>query len=275
MPPPPRSPEPSGPRALAEIRAAGTAAGRARLGCCSLEGTRLFERALRARARIPLAVTTAAVRSDETPRVRALLEALEASGCVLHVLPDEDLHSLTQGRGTGDLVGLAELPSARSLADLQGEPHRGPPFYLGCVGVDDPGNLGALARTAHASGAQALLAVRCCDAFHPRAVRTSMGSLFRLPVLTWSTLATALTDLRAVGVRSAGAVSSDGVALDGFAFGDHPWAVFLGSEAFGLSADDRGALDATVSIPMPPGVDSFSVNAAAAVLLWELRRGDG
>ncbi|MFT4647845.1 MAG: tRNA G18 (ribose-2'-O)-methylase SpoU [Glaciecola sp.] len=56
------------------------------------------------------------------------------------------------------------------------------------MGLDDPGHVGALVRTAHASGAAALVAVDCTDPFYRRAVRTSMGGIFRLPVLEFSEL---------------------------------------------------------------------------------------
>lgn len=262
-----------GRRVVAEIRATATRAGRAKLGACSLEGTRLFERALRAGARIRAAVSTAEYLDSEAPRVRAVIGELVSRGCPLTVIPDDDMEALTGGRSIGAIVGLADLPAPTPLADLLAAAGGAPPFFLGCLGVDDPGNIGALTRTAHASGARALLTVGACDAFHPKAVRTSMGSIFRLPVIAREELGELLEELSNHGVRCAGSVSENGSPLAAFPFGCEPWAVFLGSEAFGLSADQRAAFDALLNIPMSPGVDSLSVNAAAAVLLWELRRG--
>lgn len=138
----------------------------------------------------------------------------------------------------------------------------------------DPGNTGALVRTALAGGAAGFLALGGADPFHPKAARTSMGALFRLPVGRLP-----LTDAPALKA----ACARHGVGLVGLATGDRPpvWdgpslcpraAVLMGSEAFGLTDAQLAVCDAVVTIPMPDHVDSFSVNAAAAVALVEWRR---
>ena len=232
----------------------------------------MFERALHAGVPLPYAVASEAFFRSEIPRERALLKLLQESGCQLQAIPEDVLQSLIEGRGLGPVVGLARLPEAPDLKDLCAPQAGVPPIFLGLVGVDDPGNIGALLRTAHASGARAVLAVGAGDAFHPKSVRTSMGSVFRVPFLTWSSLAKLVAELNDLGIRSAGAVLQEGVSLAGFEFGSVPWAMFLGSESFGLSSEDRRLFDAGVTIPMAGPLDSFSVNAAASVLLWELRR---
>ena len=153
-------------------------------------------------------------------------------------------------------------------------------LLVACVSFVDPGNVGALVRTAHASGARAMLAVGTTDPFHPKAVRTSMGSVFRVPVLAWGEMNAMLEDLRCARVHTLGAVSEGGKPLPRISTPDGPSAVVLGSEASGLGPQERSALDELVTIPMARDVDSFSVNAAAAMLLYELRResallGDG
>jgi len=257
-------------RVVAEIRGANTPRGRERLGACSLEGTRVHERALRAGARIERVVLTEAYRNAESGRVRTLLAQLEESGTELHLVPEDVMDELTEGRSIGAVVGLATLPEGRSLAECLPASGRG--LLLACVGVDDPGNLGALARTAHASGAAALVCVGACDPFHPKALRTSMGSLFRLPVIARAELAPVLQELRAGGVRSVAAVSAGGEPLAEAELAGSTTCVFVGSEAFGLGTEECAGMDTLVTIPMADGVDSFSVNAAAAVLLWEARR---
>lgn len=255
-------------RALAEIQAAGTRAGRARLGACSLEGTRLFERALRSGTQLRQVLVGQAVLDRPGERERELLMSLAEAGVAYQALPDEVLAEATGGRSLGGFLGLAELPLVRALADVL---VRAPEaLLLGAVGLDDPGNVGALVRTAHASGAAALLAVGCTDPFHPRAVRTSMGSIFRLPVLEFPELGEALAALREAGVHSWGSVCEGGQSLRDLGPRDGPRAMFLGSEAFGLAPAEHQHFDGLVSIPMPPGVDSLSVNAAAAVLLYGL-----
>ena len=258
---------------VAEIGAVASTGGRRRLGLCSIEGTRLFERALSTGARIERAVCTADFLEDSSARMTALRERLEESGGRLFRVSDAQMAELTRGRSLGGIVGLARIPERRSLASLiaAGEA----PVFLACVELNDPGNVGALVRTAHAGGARAVLAAGATDAFHPVALRTSKGSLFNLPVLDWPDWRSCAAELRSAGVRTIGAVTSGGQAPQelsrrGAAGGT---ALVLGSEAFGLSEQDQALLDARVTIPMAGGVDSYSVNASAAVLLWELTRG--
>lgn len=262
-------------RIVAEIAAAGTARGRARLDRCSLEGTRVFERALRAGAAIDSCVVSRAFLEDTDPRIAALRADLERAGCTPHVVPDAVMDELTGGRSIGDVVGLARMPRAPTLAALL-EAAPAPALFLAAVGLDDPGNAGALVRTAHASGAAALLAAGSTDAFHPRAVRTSMGSVFRVPVLTWPGPEALISELRAHGVRTLAAVVEGGTPVHRaphVAGQDRrPTAVIVGSEAFGLEPAVAERVDLPVTIPMPAGVDSFSVNAAAAILLYEVSR---
>lgn len=128
-------------------------------------------------------------------------------------------------------------------------------------GVQDPGNVGAVCRTAAAAGAPAVAVLEgSADPFGAKAVRASAGTVFRLAVGRgrWPELA---------GISGFGAAASGG----------QPWRqadllskplIALGSEAHGLTRDDLEL----VTIPMAPGVQSLNVAAAAAVLLFEIRR---
>lgn len=186
-----------------------------------------------------------------------------------------------EGRGGGAIVGLAALPALPDLDAFRErlgsarDRERATGMILVGVDVEDPGNVGALVRTALASGADAYVRCGSGDPFHPRAVRTSMGAVFRLPLVDGGAPAGLPKRLRAAGWRALGAVARGGTSpVEGFvAVAPDDVAVLLGSEAFGLDEDTVHKLDARVTIPMPDGVvDSFSVNAAAAILLWERRR---
>ena len=260
----------------ADIRAAATPRGRAALGRFSIEGTRLHERALRAGATVERVLVGRSLRAAPAEREARLVAELERAGAELLVAPDEELAKLTDGRGIGAMLGLVPLPEPRSVAQVIGsapvEPGR-PARLLVAVRVKEPGNLGALVRSAHALGAVALATVDSSDVFHPKAARTSMGSLFRLPVIPYAELAPLAADLAALGVRSYGAVTGVGTPLNAADFDQPAVALVLGSEAFGLSEAELSRLDGAVTIPMAEDVDSLSVNAAAAVLLYAAGRG--
>jgi TrmH family RNA methyltransferase len=143
-------------------------------------------------------------------------------------------------------------------------------ILLVALDVEDPGNVGALVRTALASGAAGFIAVGVSDPHHPKAVRTSMGSLFKIPVLSYPAYGPLMEELRSAGARSFGAVSSGGIPLPEIDTAGNAVALFMGGEAFGLPEAVVSQLDTLVTVPMVSEVDSYSVNAAAAIILYEL-----
>ncbi len=209
----------------------------------------------------------------------ALRLELERTGCRLHEIPTEAFIELTEGRCLGGIVGTAALPQTRTLEEML----RGASSVarlVVCVGFNDPGNLGAIVRSAHGTGATGVITVGATGAFHPKAIRTSMGSLFRLPIIEYtarsqppgeSALEELASELHALGVRTLAAVTSGGTSLPDLTRRENPLALVFGSEAFGLEAHEVELFDERVSIPMSAGVDSFSVSAAAAMFLHELR----
>jgi len=190
----------------------------------------------------------------------------------MHVASDEVMVDLTAGRGLGDMVGLVRIPDPVSIVRvLDADGKRGRPAVV-AVDIFDPGNCGALVRTALAGNACLVVATGKTDPYHPRAVQTSMGSLFKMPVACAADTAGALSDLKDAGVLLVGMTCTADITLPEAEIGAQRVAIVMGSEAFGLSRDIVDRLDLEVRIPMPPGVDSFSVNAAAAIVLYEINR---
>jgi TrmH family RNA methyltransferase len=145
------------------------------------------------------------------------------------------------------------------------------PLVVGAVGIQDPGNLGSLLRTADAAGATAFVVAQgSADPFHPRAVRATMGSIFRLPLFL-DTARNLFRQLRERGLRLIGAQPDAGLPYDRCDLA-RPTAILLGSEGTGLPRWLRDQLDESVHVPMREGVDSLSVGAAAAVVLFEAAR---
>jgi TrmH family RNA methyltransferase len=149
------------------------------------------------------------------------------------------------------------VPTARALelARAAGWP------LLVLDGIQDPGNVGGICRTAAAAGAPALAVLQgTADPFGPKAVRASAGNAFRLAVAAagWEELE---------GLRGYGAAAEGGLSLVE-ALIERADFLVLGSEAHGLR---HGGVD-RVTIPVAEGVESLNVAAAAAVLLFEIRR---
>lgn len=262
---------------IAMIRRVHSVRGRRQAGVYSIEGTRLVERALRARAPLEAVLVSEALARGTDPRLLRLLDDLAVAGCPVLTAPDNTLAELTEGRDLGRILGLVKLPPRIGLSDLPASrlPTR---LLLAAVGIADPGNVGALTRTAHAGGATALLAVGDGDPYHPRATRISRGSIFKLPIIQYETAAEMIADLRdhavaVVGTAAGGAANNETLMdcpnpLQKFNWPGRDTAILMGNEAGGLPPDIQATLDYTVTIPMPAGVDSYSVNAAAAIILY-------
>ena len=138
-------------------------------------------------------------------------------------------------------------------------------------GVQDPGNVGTVIRTANALGMDTVvLAGACADLYSPKTVRAAMGALFRQPVLT-CTQDELVQLLNANGLKLYGAALTD-AAQDLRRVPLSPAAVAIGSEGRGLSAQLLAQCDGQIIIPMQPGAESLNAAVAAAVVMWEIAR---
>jgi TrmH family RNA methyltransferase len=138
------------------------------------------------------------------------------------------------------------------------------------VEVSDPGNVGTLIRVADAVGAVAVVCIGGADPWGPKTVRSSAGSVLRVPVVALDSLEAASTALRAAGARVIGTDVREGEPHDGGVL-DGPVAIVLGSEPHGL---DRTSVDvdAWVRIDMPGNTESLNVAMAGTLLAYEARR---
>lgn len=138
--------------------------------------------------------------------------------------------------------------------------------------VQDPGNLGTMIRTAAAFGYSRVLLGGCADIYHPRTVRASMGTLFRMRIDLCASLADALGTLRLGGRRVLAA-----------ALTEHAWplgqmelksddCIVIGNEGHGVGEDVLASSDGVVRIPMEESAESLNAAGAAAVLMWEYYR---
>ncbi|MDY6054277.1 RNA methyltransferase [Micrococcus sp.] len=188
--------------------------------------------------------------------------------------PDEVLTTLTGFHLHRGALAAMDRPAPRPVADVLAGARR----VLVVEDMVDHTNLGAVVRTAVALGWDAmLLTPQAADPLYRRAIRVSMGTVFRLP---WARLdggvAASVPSLREAGFTVAAlevtdrALGLDSPELEPIRAADR-LALVLGQEGPGVRPETLALTDADVVIPMPAGVDSLNVAAAAAVALWELR----
>lgn len=164
------------------------------------------------------------------------------------------------------VVFSCRLGDCRPPAEL--EPGR----YLLLDGVQDPGNVGTMLRTADAFGWTVFLLPGCADLYNPKTVRSAMGVHFRR-ALYRDTLDHAAALARAAGLPLyAAALRQDTADVRTVDLGR--CAVVIGSEGRGVSPAALALCDRTIRIPMAQTCESLNAAAAAAVVLWEGARGD-
>jgi len=156
----------------------------------------------------------------------------------------------------------------RSLEEVLDAPGA---LVLAADRVQDPGNVGAMIRSADAAGATAVLLGRgCADPYNPKTVRSTMGSIFHLPVLEVD-LREALRQAASRGIRIVSAAPDAPITMYEADFAKSTW-ILMGSEAHGVSEDLLPLASLQVSIPMPGKAESLNVAAAASILLYEALR---
>ena len=233
-------------------------------GLTIVDGAREILRALDAGVR----VSSAFVANDliRSPDARAVAERLHGRPTTFEATPAV-LAKVAFGERSDGIVAVIETP-ARSLADV---PLAKDALVVVVEGIEKPGNLGAVLRSADAAGATAVVAVDArTDLFNPNAIRASLGTIFAVPVAT-ARSSDALGWLVDGGVRPVAAIVDAEVRYTDVDLRG-PIAIVLGSEAGGLSSIWRDVRVTAVSIPMAGAADSLNVSIAAAVVLFEAVR---
>lgn len=243
-----------------ELRAAFTQERRTDGGLLAIEGEHLLQEALRS----GLEIGTVFIQSGcETVLDRlGIPENIEILS-----LPPEVFASAVR---TESPQGIAALVRPRDFT-LEGTLGGGRPLVLVAAGLQDPGNLGTLIRSAEAFGATGCVILPgTVSPVNQKVLRASSGSVFRLPTVI-ACEEHLFHELKQRRIRSIAAVAADGEPLSQVDFA-HPCAVILGNEGGGVAPSILRRVDARVTIPMPGAVESLNAAVAGSILLYEAAR---
>jgi TrmH family RNA methyltransferase len=230
-------------------------------GYCAIEGVRLLEEALRSGLRVKAVFFSQSAQK----RAQRLLPQITTHAEAL-LLPDAVFRSAVTTETPQGVAALVKLKSF-AFTDLLGNN----PLILAATGVQDPGNLGTIIRSAEAMGASGVLTTEgTVHAINPKVIRASAGSLFRLPVVKMEA-AEAVRKLRDDGVRILATSSHKGIALDEAELTE-ACAVFVGSEGAGVSKELIAEADQVIAIPHAERVESLNAGIAASIILYEAAR---
>ena len=220
------------------------------------DSPKLLAEALLWRAELLTVVTTDAAALPSLPYTTRVVE-----------VPEDLMQYLSPMETPQGVLFTCRMPRYTLPEQLTGK------HYLVLEGVQDPGNVGTILRTADAFDCDGLFLLEgCADPFAPKTVRSAMGVLFRRSV--WRCGAEELCELlHRNDIRLCGAALRED-AVDIRRIGGGRLALAIGSEGQGLSEAFLKRCDMSVIIPMSPRCESLNAAAAAAVLLWEMYRGE-
>ncbi|MFZ0322117.1 MAG: RNA methyltransferase [Candidatus Sulfotelmatobacter sp.] len=239
-------------------------------GDCAIEGLRILEEAIRSGLRFSSVFfrESAQAAADRLlPQIGAQVETL--------LLPDKLFDSLVPSESPQGVAALIRLKQF-SLGDILERLQVGPIVVL--AGLQDPGNLGTILRSAEAFGsAGVILGEGTVSPFNSKVVRASAGSVFRLPIIhnqaksAAAKLEEVCEKLRAQSVRLIATSSHKGSPLDQADL-KNPAAIFFGNEGSGLPRDLMAKMDESIAIPHAAQVESLNAGVAASIVLYEAAR---
>ncbi len=231
-----------------------------------LEGPHLVADALA--ARVPLAAIVVAEGAASKPEIQAIVTRARQQGLPVHAVTPAVLDAASPTRTPAGVLALGRL----TLHDPDDLLHPAPALLAVAIDVQDPGNVGAIARSSEAAGATGLLALG--GTAHPfgwKALRGSMGSALRLPVARQPGTLPALRALKERGVRLVALAARAQATLDEADLSG-PLAICAGGEGAGLPPDVVALADMELRIPMHPSVESLNVVVATSLVLFEVAR---
>lgn len=223
-----------------------------------LEGFKLLEEAVRSGIEVEAAYLT----RESLESGREELEALSGVRQV-YLVSGAAAGRLAQSRSPQGVYAVCKIPESRFAIKPEGK-------YIGLWGLQDPGNVGTVIRTADALGMDGVvLSEGSCDLYSLKVLRAAMGSAFRLPVLA----APMEAFLRESGLTSfASVVDASAPSILDTRF--PPGCILLiGNEGNGLSKEQVSKCARRVTIPMKGRAESFNAAMAATIFIWEMARG--
>lgn len=174
------------------------------------------------------------------------------------------ISSTVSGQG---IIGIARQ-KVRDPLDFIEEHGNGKLRLLILENIQDPGNLGTMIRTAEAAGFDAIITdMSTVDAYNPKVIRSTMGGIFRLPVMTADDLVDFLQNARIRGISLYGAILDGSVEYNKCGYQDR-LGILIGNEGNGLSLEIRSLVDTRVRIPMKGKAESLNAAVAAAILMY-------
>lgn len=236
---------------------------REEMGEMLVEGEKLMREA----AKLRLPVSDMLFDEAMADKFADVAELLEGQGAHVYAVPRRILESVCDTKTPQGACAAFALPPFFDAASA-------PDQVVVLDGVQDPGNVGTIWRTADAAGIGGLImSAACADPFSPKVQRAAMGSGFRVPVCVTEELPGMLEKLRERGYRVVASSLQGAPFYEGAPHGGR-FALIVGNEARGVSEQVMAVSDVQLKLPMRGGAESLNAAVAAGIMMYELTRGE-
>jgi TrmH family RNA methyltransferase len=230
-----------------------------------IEGVKMVEEALRDGLGVKMVLAAPALVQHHG---KGVLKLAESRAIEILWISERLMDALSDSKTPQPVMAVVAMPGHREqelLANTSG-------IIIIAHQIQDPGNMGTIIRTAEAVGASGIaLTAGTVDPFNAKAVRASMGSILRLPIVLAADIRNFIRECRRAGFQTmAAALTGERTHFDVDL--RKPTAIILGQEGAGLPQDIMAEVDLRVRIPMAERIDSLNVATAAAIVLYEAMR---
>ena len=224
-----------------------------------IEGMRLFKDTLKT---APQFIKSVYVSESGESNLNAILQSMDLSD-VTYLVKDSIFDSISGTITSQGIMAIVRKPE-HSLEEMLSSGSR----FLLLENIQDPGNMGTMLRTAEAAGVDGIImSPDCTDIFSPKVVRSSMGSIFRMPFVYCGDFIAALNQIKNRGITIYAAYLHGGVSYKDLVFDDRN-AILIGNEGNGLTEETVKAADKRIFIPMAGEIESLNAAVAAAILMF-------
>ena len=227
-----------------------------------LEGARLSFDVLNS----PCKADTFLITEKAAQRYAAQFEKMIKTANSAYFISEEAAEKLGETENTQGVFCICEIPGESNLIEKGKK-------YIALDSLQDPANLGAIIRTAEALGIDGAICHNCCDIYNPKALRASMGSILRLPVILSDDLVDDIEKAKALGFAVFATVPSrEAEDITEIDFPDSSICI-IGNEGSGISEAVKSAATQLVTINMLGRAESLNASMAGAITMWEMLRG--
>lgn len=232
-----------------------------------IEGIKILEEAISCKENIKTVIIND--KFINMKKSGKLLKKLYAINVDVYKLPDKVFESISNTENSQGIVGVV---GAKRLSIKQFIEDVNPSFLIFCENINDPGNMGTIIRTADASGVEAVIVSKgCVDIYSPKTVRSTMGSLFHLPVIKVDDTLGAISYLKAKGFKIICTYLTNAEYYYNINI-QNKSIIIIGNEANGVSERLKAQADCLVKIPILGKAESLNVAVASGILMYEVAR---